>query len=296
MRVPASGVFVVNSSVLVMHIALRYGGGGGLRRASLHGDDVGDKGSLHNDIGVVVDNRLGRGGSFGRGRGHLCRGVLVRRLLAGADGTGRSLCSQSRRRCSAGEDTDGRSGRCGSGGNGADASATRGVGLIGAKDNDSVGRGPALGSSEVVSGNVVSLTAKRLASRAADAPAPRVGGNDGDTVLLEGEAVDVAQVIPEGAVGKSVLELGNVLAFCVGTHLDGDTTAVGVDLVSFGVLATVGIESLHGSVHIANGPEVDLEGALVVDNGGAASRDLTGSGKQHSCAGEEVRSNHFCVV
>lgn len=304
MLMPPRVVFLVNGSVFVVYIALGFGGGSGLRGTALNCHHVSNKGGLHNN--PRIGSRLGDlGGLSGSADDLLNDDAVVGRgsVLVGGGWLGLRVGGRLGLRvggrlggCGSSNNGGRFGGRGGCRGDGADACAAVSIGILRAEDDDGVGGGTALGGGEVVAWNVVRRGAEVGAGRASNAPAPRVGGDNGNTILGEGVSVNVAQIIPKAVAGQGVLELSDVGAGGVAAHFDGNTAAVGVDAVGFSVLPTLGGEGLHRAVGIGNGPDVNIKGALIVDNGVAKSRDLTGGGKQHSCAREECRSNHFVRV
>jgi len=164
-----------------------------------------------------------------------------------------------------------------------------------AEEDNNVGVGSAGSGSVVLGGGVVCISAQCDTSGADDLVASRLGGNDTDTPGHERVAVDVGEVVPQGGGLESVLELGDVGSSDVGSELHGDSTTVGVVAVGFSVLTTVGGKSLHGTSDIADGPEVGVEVALVLDDD-ITSRGHGGrGGKQHSCARDHVGNHVFGI-
>ena len=115
---------------------------------------------------------------------------------------------------------------------------------------------------------LVGLGAVSVTSIASDSRAGSIVGGDGETVGDESGGlvqVDGRHVPPDGLVLLGVLELQNGDLVGGGSQLDGDTTAVGVDLPVLVVSTTLSLEGLHVRADVGGGPEVDGLVQVVVD-------------------------------
>jgi len=143
-----------------------------------------------------------------------------------------------------------------------------------------------------------------VAGLAGSSGAARVAGNSRETVLDEfrGSVHINRRHVPEQVgVVQGVLELKNTVLALGGGHLDGNTTAVGVDLPLLAVGAASGSEGLHFTRVLGSGPNVNV-GAQVIHDLNIAARSVAGtvgksSGSSSQDAGDDnVGEEHFEYV
>lgn len=142
-------------------------------------------------------------------------------------------------------------------------------------------------SSVVVVGLVVDAAAFLNASFAGDRSAAGVGGGHRDTIVLEGVAVDVGEIVVDRLIADRVFELGDGAGARVGSNLDGDSAAVGVGLVRTRVLITSG-DGLHLRGAVGDDPEVDIEVARVLDDGATSGSSGGDGGGERGESSETV--------
>jgi len=129
--------------------------------------------------------------------------------------------------------------------------------------------------------------------------AARVTRGDRETRGNEGRIrveVDGGKIPVKGLTLLGVLELEDTVLVGGGGHLDGDTTAVGVDLPVLAVDAATGAEGLHVTGARRSAPDVDI-GVQVVDDLDAAGARRSGAGAgatrgRGSIAGHVVGVGH----